>query len=77
VRADDHLLLALPDRIRFGFGRSKLSLMCLDVTSGEVVNILVDENDQIIKRKRPGMDFVNSSLEVQSINCSLDRVFPL
>ena len=65
-RADDHLSpLATSDRPNLlRFGRSKLSLlMCLDVTSGEVVNILVDKNDQIIKRERPGMDFVNSSLE--------------
>jgi hypothetical protein len=65
-RADDHLRpLATSDRPNLlRFGRSSLSLlMCLDATTGEVVNILVDENDQVIKRKPSGMDFVNSSLE--------------
>jgi SUKH-4 immunity protein len=65
-RADDHLSpLATSDRPNLlRFGRSSLSLlMCLDATTGEVVNILVDKNDQVIKRKPSGMDFVNSSLE--------------
>jgi hypothetical protein len=65
-RADDHLSpLATSDRPNLlRFGRSSRSLlMCLDATTGEVVNILVDKDDQVIRRKPSGMDFVNSSLE--------------
>ena len=65
-RADDHLSpLATSDRPNLlRFGRSSRSLLiCLDATTGEVVNILVDKDDQVIRRKPSGMDFVNSSLE--------------
>ena len=64
--ADDHLRpFATPDRpnlLRFGHVGGFL-IFCLDVTSGEVINLLVDDDDRLIKRDSPGMDFVNSSLE--------------
>jgi hypothetical protein len=78
-RADDYLRpFAAPDRpnlLRFGHWGTFM-ILCLDVTSGEVIDLVVSDG-RPLKRASPGMDFVNSSLEQfnRSIEVLID-LFP-
>lgn len=64
-QADDYLsTFATPERpnlLQFGSHPATSSIFCLDVISGEVVNLRLDRNGQV--RKLPhSLEFVNSSL---------------
>lgn len=65
-QADDHLSpLATSDRpnlLRFGSNPAASYILCLDVTSGEVVILHLDRNGQVKEYPR-FLEFVNSSLE--------------